>query len=221
MRVLYSTVLLASENLALGRVGFGATWNGEPIIDPVAYFRAANTTVFGRGDGPETFGFRVWRFFASEAAALLFCGTHRSTLPVQADLVLVNESETIAMRMADAVRAVQVLQRTEVAVLLEYKFTGSLFQSDDVPEDSTVPSADTVKTGYVALSANDETATIAFDVAFGAAPKFVCCQICPPTGSGGFDAWPIDDTIASTGFTAKFGGLVPGAGYKLRWTAIL
>jgi hypothetical protein len=216
---LYAGTLLHSENLAHGRVGAGAAWNGEPVIDEVQFFRAANATVYGRADGPERFTQRVWRFFSSEAAALTFAATHRSTLPLQGDLTLRDDAGTVALTMAGAVRAVRIEEIDGLAVLVEYTFTGSRFASDDVPEIPDDPP--NVKTGIVTLDADDESKAVAFDIAFGAAPKFVGVQIAPPTGEPGFDAWPVKDTITASGFTAKLGAIVPGTGYELRWTAIL
>lgn len=220
MRITYSDTLISSDDLTLGRVGSGSSWNGQPILDVVAFFRAAQSTVYGRHDGPEEFTQRVWRTFDTRAEALIFCGTHRSTLPLQADLTIVNDDESAALVMADAVREVRISRLVGLAVLVDYKWTGAGFSSGDVPGE-TVTDDDTVKTGYVALSVNDETKAVTFSPSFGATPKFVGVQICPPTGEGGFDAWPLEDTITPDGFTAKFGGLVPTTGYKLRWAAIL
>lgn len=221
MRVTYSNTLLSAEDLALGRVGFGATWNGQPILDVVTFFRSAQSTVYGRGDSPEEFTQRVWRFFNTEAAALSFCALHRSSLPVQADLVIVDDAETIALRLADAVRQVGIAQRVGTAVLVDYKFTGSGFTSEDVPEDTTTPIADRVKTGYITLTPGAESGSIAFDVAFGSKPK-IFLQLNPPTGGQMFPAHPVRDTITAAGCDYTLGAAVPASGtYELAWTAIL
>lgn len=221
MRVTYSNTLISSENLALGRVGFDATCNGQPITDVVAYFRAAQSTVFGRADGPEEFTQRVWRFFNTEAAAITFFASHRKSLPLQADLVIVDQAETIAFRLADAVRTVQMVQRKGIAVLVDYKFTGSVFESEDVPETDLSEIDDIVKSGLVTLVAGAESGSVAFLTSFGSIPKVVL-QVCPPTGGTMFNAAPPYDAITVDGFDYILGFPVPATGtYKLAWTATL
>jgi hypothetical protein len=216
---LYAGTLIHSENLAHGRVGAGASWNGEPIIDEVQFFRAANATVFGRADGPERFSQRVWRFFATEAAALTFAGTHRSTLPLQGDLTLSDDAGTVALTMAAAVRAVRIAQIAGVAVLVEYTFTGSRFESDDVPDIPDDPP--NVKTGVIDLEIGDESKAVAFAVAFGASPNFCDAVVTVPTGEAGIRASPIEGTITAAGFTAKLSAAVTVEGCKLRYFAAL
>ena len=220
MRITYSDTLISSDDLTLGRVGSGSSWNGQPILDVVAFFRAAQSNVYGRHDGPEEFTQRVWRTFDTQAQVLTFCATHRATLPLQADLTIVDDDETAALVMADAVREVRISRVIGLAVLVDYKWTGSGFASGDVPGD--IPTDDSaVKTGYVSLSASDESKDIAFDIPFGATPKFADAVICPPPGNGGFEAWPVEGTLTASGFTAGFAAAVPGSGYVLRWIAAL
>lgn len=219
MRALFAGTLISSENLAHGRVGSGASWNGEPVVDEVLFFRAANTAVWGRADGPERFALQVWRFFGSEAAALTFAGTHRSTLPLEGDLVLVDDVQSVALRMAGAVRGVQIAERRGLAVLVQYTFTGSRFVSDDVPGDPDDPS--NVKTGVIDLEIDDEEKAVVFAVPFGAEPNFVNAVVSVPVGEAGLRAHPVEGTISASGFTAKLSAIVTVEGCKLRYFAAL
>jgi hypothetical protein len=216
---LFAGTLIHSENLAHGRVGAGASWNGEPITDEVQFFRAANATIYGRGDGPERYTRRVWRFFSSEAAVLTFAGTHRSTLPLQGDLTLRDDAGTVAITMHNAVRGVRIEQIAGLAVLVEYTFTGSRFQSDDVPEIPDDPP--NVKTGVIDLEIGDGSKVVTFAVSFGAAPNYCDAVVSVPTGEAGIRAWPIQGTITASGFTAKLSAAVTVEGCKLRYIAAL
>lgn len=219
MRILYSTTVLADDsNLAVGRVPAGLTWNGEPIIDAFNFFRDALATVYGRGDGPEVFAFTLWADFASEAAAILFCSTHRASLPLQADLLLTDTAATYALRMASAVRSVQIVRRIGLAVQVQYKFTGRQFLSEDVaadPEDT-----DLVKYGTATPASGDESVAIVFDTPFGGSPRFFCLTLVPPGGSppvivAGYSG------VTAAGFTALLAAGLPADGYTAYWKAEL
>lgn len=220
MKVKYSTTWLASGGLD-GTAG--ASWNGAQINDEAVFFRAAAASYFARGGRSTVFSFRVAKTFESEAALLLWAATHFSTLPGQADLILTDDAGTVAVTLVDAVidqpRIGNVIGN---AAFIEYTFKGGLFESDDVPEDSVVPSEDTVKANLVTLEAAAESGSIAFAIAFGSAPKGLILTICPPTGGTTFDAYPVQDTITAAGFDYVLNFPVPASGtYKLSWTAIL
>lgn len=219
MKVKYSTTWLATGRL---EGTSGSSWNGAQINDEVAFFRAAAASFFARGGRSTTFAFRVAKTFESEAALLFWAATHFSTLPTQADLILTDDDETVAVMLADAViDQPRIANVIGVSLLIEYTFRGGLFESEDVPEDSVVPSANTVKTGTVTLAAAAESGSVAFAVGFGTIPK-VTVQLCPPTGGQTFNAYPIWDTITADGFDYELDAPVPASGtYKLSWTAIL
>ncbi|MDD2763488.1 MAG: hypothetical protein PHE83_05880 [Opitutaceae bacterium] len=219
MRITYSTTLICSDQVALGRLGAGASWQGQPIIDAAQFFRAAVATVYGRGDGPEEFSLRVWALFATVAAALHFCGTHRASLPVQADLILVDEGGTIQLRMADAVRSVRIVERRGLAVLVDYNFTGSKFASEDVSAEPDP--TDLMKVGILDLTGGDESKAVVFDVPFASSPRAVHVTVLAPAGGFVIGAGVDESTRTTAGFTARFGAAIPATGYKLSWTAIL
>lgn len=221
MSIRFASTILATPSVAAGRIGpSGITLNGQPVADIWQAVGADYATVFGRGDGPVELGFSVTRLFSSEAAMLTFVGTHREALPNQDDLYWTDEAESVALLLEDALREVRFSALTARSVRVDYKFTGSRFVTDDVPEAPT--DSDTVKAGIEDLSVDDATKAIAFPVAFASAPRFVDAKVVVPTaGDDGFDAWPVESSITAAGFTVKLGALVPAAGYKLRWMALL
>ena len=221
MRAVYSNTLVASPNLAAGRTGpTGLSFNGQPVIDEAQLFRAAYATLYGRGDGPVECGFTTWVQRPSEAALMLFMGTFRETLPVQADLVLTDDAETVSVRMVDAIREVTFGRVVGVTVQVNYRFRGARFTSEDVielPEDS-----DTVKVKTVALTAGEVSKAVTFDSPFASVPRGVTAQLLLPTSSAQALGVYIDkSTITEGGFTVLFDAAVPASGYELSITAIL
>lgn len=126
----FGDVLIASDDLALGRVGSGAVLNNDTILDVFQYFRAQDSVVVSRGDGPDQFGIKVWALFTTEADALAFFLSHRRTLPLQDDLTILDDADVALFTMSDAARSVKMLQRAGAAVLVEYVFTGSHFEAE-------------------------------------------------------------------------------------------
>jgi len=221
VRVLYSTTLLASPSLALGRVGpFELTGpSGECIVDEFSFMRADFATLYARGRKPKQFSFKVTALFASEAALLYFLATHEDILPKQADLTLIDDDAAVALVMADAVVNVQVSQVRGVACEVTYNFRGSRFTSEDVPEDLE-EDTDRMKVGVANLAEGDESKAIVFDNPFASAPRGIVVTLIKPIGGDGFRV-DLEDDITEAGFTVKLGAAVPASGYKLSWTAIL
>lgn len=218
MRALFSTTVISSDNLAVGRAGFGSQWNGQPVVDVVQFFRAANAVVYGRADGPETFSLSVWAFFGSEADALTFCTGHRAALPLQADLVLIDHEETVALRLANAVRTVVINQRIGLAVLVQYSFTGARFLTEDVPD--APEDIDLVKYGTATPAAAAESIAIVFGTPFGSEPRFFVLTLEPAAGQPAIAVLGYG-SITAAGFTAILAAALPTTGYIARWKAEL
>jgi hypothetical protein len=216
----YSSTLLASPNLATGRVGpSGISLNGETIFDDAAFFRADFATLFGRGRGPRTFEFTVLAIFSSESDAITFAATHEDGLPVQADLVLTDDADTLSLRMADAISQASIGRIIGVSVEVHYRFTGARFIQES-PADIPDPTTDSMKVGQQNISAADESAVVTFPAAFGAAPTYVNLIVEEPVAAAPVSVVGLENVTAA-GFTAKFSAAVPGSGYKARWQAIL
>jgi hypothetical protein len=219
VRILYSSSLLCSSNPALRLGPVEPTFNGQPVIDAWQALGADFFTVYGRGDGPDEFSFGVWHKFSSEAEVIAFKFGHRQSLPVQADLTVTDDAETVAWTMADAVRSVRIAQVMGLSVLAAYTFTGSRFESDDVPGAPT--DSDTVKAINQALTSGTVEQAIAFDTAFASAPRGITLQLSAPDGGAMF-GWQIrESTRTAAGFTVDFDAAVPAAGYKLTGIAVL
>jgi len=219
--ITYSSTTLASSNLALGRVGpSGLTFTGTPLVDVAQFFRAANATVYGRGDGPEECAFSVLVGpFASEADALNFAALHRSSLPLTGTLTIVDDLGVTAVQLANAVREVRVGQIIGVSVRLDYKFTGSVFTSTSVPVYPT--DTDLVKAINQALTSGTTSQAIAYDVAFSSSPRGITLQLSAPDGGLMF-GWQIRESSRTpAGFTVDFDAAVPATGYKLTGIALL
>jgi hypothetical protein len=218
--ITYSTTLLASSNLALRRVGpAGITCNGEPVTQIEQLFRADFATVFGRGDGPVTFGFAVEVDFDTEAELLAFLLTHRETLPVQAALTLVDVAATVAFVMADAVRRVAFSSVKGNSVLVEYSFTGARFASEAVPAAPT--DTDTVKAIDHALTISTVSQAIVYALPFASSPRGIVLTLSAPDGGTMFGFQIRESTRSATGFTVDFDAAVPASGYKLTGLAVL
>ncbi len=219
MRILFSTTLIADDNLAVGRVANNLTWNSEPVIDTFSFFRDSLATVYGRSDGPMVLAFEVWHFFSSEAAAVAFCCTWRDQLPLQADLLLTDAAATYAIRMASAVRAVQVGRRIGLAVPVQYSFTGRQFLSEDVP-DTDPEDEDMTKRGTELPEQDDESVAIVFETPFGAPPTWFDLKLVPPGGSPAIAVVGYSG-ISANGFTALLAAALPAGGYTAYWKAEL
>lgn len=220
MRAYLSNTLIASPNIADGCVGpAGLSWNGAPILDVAQIFRAPFATVFGRGDGPEEFAFSSTWNFSTTGEALIFCSSHRTTLPVQADLTLVDDDGVTSVVMRGAVRDVRIGSVRGTSVQVDYKFTGSKFDLlEDVPEFSEDP--DHMKVDVVDLNADDESVAIVFATPFGDVPRKPDLIIEAPFGQPAIGVVGVRDVTAA-GFTAVFSAALPSSGYKGRWSAIL
>ena len=74
--------------------------------------------------------------------------------------------------------------------------------------------------GIIALSLNDTSKAIVFNLAFTSAPAVQCRILLPDNTQPGVDAWPDYSTLTAAGVTILFGNAIPGAGWKLSWSAI-
>ncbi len=214
MRITYSSTLLCSSDPAQRHGPVSPSFNGQPVIDVAQLFRADNATVYGRGDGPVEFGFSAWHKFASEAEVVLFCATHRETLPVQADLTVTDDEETVAAVMEDAVRTVRIAEVFGTSVLVQYGFTGSRFTSEEVPDAPT--DTDTVKAYDIALTEGTIEQAVAYDTPFASNPRAIPLpSLCIPEGGSSFGMVIDQASRTAAGFTVKFENAVPAAGYRI------
>lgn len=221
MRVIYSTTLLASPQLALGRVGpfeLGGP-NGEAIVDEFNFFRADFATLYARGRKARQFTFKVTALFNSEAGALYFLATHEDVLPQQADLILVDEDDTRQLVMEDAVVSVQFGRVRGASVEVTYLFRGARFTSEDVIEDLE-EDTDRMKVGTQPITIEDESAAVVFANPFASTPRSVGAIIEAPTGEPAVAVVGVRD-VSLAGFTVVFAAAVPAADYVLRWKATL
>jgi hypothetical protein len=221
VRIVTPTTLLASSSLAIGRVGpFDMAFNGQPVLQVEQLLRADSALVIGRGDGPVEFSFSVQALFASAAKAVQFCALHRETIPLQTDLHVDDEDAGIYLLLADAVREIRFGQVRGSSVLVNYKFTGARFTSEDVPEDLEEDTS-RMKVGVTALIEGDTEKVVTFDNPFASAPRFIGVTLRTPSGGDSFRIDTPKDDISAGGFKAKLGAAVPGSGYEFSWTAIL
>lgn len=215
----FGSSILANDSLAVGRVPFGASLDGQTLVDAFTPFRGDHATVFGRGRGPRVYAVTVQRLFSTTAAALQFMLTHEDVLPVQDDLTYVDDVAGIAYTMADAVAQARILERRGTVVFVAYTFTGSRFESDDVPDAPT--DTDTVKAINQSLTAATASQAIAFDVPFASAPRAITLALSAPDGGTMFGFQIRESTRTAAGFTVDFDALVPASGYKLTGLALL
>jgi hypothetical protein len=220
VRIIASNTLLASDSLAAGRVGpVDMAFNGEAVVDSSQLFRAASAVVFGRGDGPVEFSFRVRALFGTHAKAVRFCALHREIIPVECELHVEDTDEGIYLSMAQAVRSVRFGPVVGCSVDVFYTFRGAKFESEDLPEDLE-ENTDIMKVGTANLSEGDESKAVTFENPFASIPRSVDAVVERPSGQPPIGVAGVAD-VTEAGFTVLFLGIVPAANYKLRWKATL
>ena len=74
--------------------------------------------------------------------------------------------------------------------------------------------------GIAALTLNDVSKAIVFNLAFTAAPAVQCKIILPDNTQPGIDCWPDYSTLTATGVTILFEAAIPASGFKLSWQAV-
>lgn len=220
MRIIASNTLLASDTLAVGRVGpVDMAFNGEAVVDSAQLFRASSAVVYGRSDGPVEFSFRVRALFSTHAKAVRFCALHREVIPVECELHVEDTDEGIYLSMLQAVRSVRFGPVIGCSVDVFYTFRGAKFESEDLPEDLE-ENTDIMKVGTSALSADDESKAVTFDNPFASVPRSVDAIIEAPSGQSPVAVVGVRD-VTESGFTAVFAAMIPAANFTLRWKATL
>lgn len=218
MRITYGTAEIASDNLALGRVGPRAySLNGRQVVDAAEFFRAATTTFYGRGNRSVAVGFEVQRFFATEGRALRFANLHYNDLADEGDLLLTLDDVTIALEDA-VLEGADVVEINGLSVVVRYTLRGGAFTSDAtaLPE----PDETMTRSGLATVAADAATVDVVFSSPLGGVPFVPGGTLMMPTAGGDVIFWaPIEDTITASGFTAALAGPPSGAGYKLPYQA--
>jgi hypothetical protein len=218
MRITYGAVELASDNLALGRVGpAGVVLNGVQVVDPAEIFRAATTTYYGRGNRSVALSFAVLRFFATEAAAARFIATHHNDLEDEGDLLLTQDDETLSLPGA-VLEAVGFDGWAGCGVRVTYTLRGSAFEAGASPLPEPDPSM--TRHGLADVDADATTVDVVFSSPLPGVPFVPGAVLMMPTAGGDvIFASPIEDTITAAGLTFSLSGPPSGAGYKLPYQA--
>lgn len=221
MSIVYSNTTLCSHSAAAARLGpIGLRINGEQQNDVFTLFRADARGGYGRERAVEV-SFLVDCGFSSLSAAQTYAALHFGQLPRQADLIFTDDTDTPVWSLPDAlVEAVSAVSIRGVGVLLEYRFSGGAFESEDI----TLPDGDSdlVKAKVVNLTAGETSKAVTFDSPFAAAPRFVHGVLAIPDGGQAFGVYVRESTRTSEGVTFDFDAAVPASGtYKLLVNAVL
>lgn len=219
MRITFGTAELASDDLALGRVGpVGLALNGSEIVEAVEFFRAAYTTFIERGGRSQEVSFSVERFFASEARALRFLARHHDELPSAGDLRMTLDGETLALpdaKLASVGRG----EWRGLSCRVNYTLRGSAWSADYDPLPEPDPAM--TRTGLATVAADALSVAVVFSSPLPAAPQWVPGAVLqmPTAGGDVIFASPIADTITASGLTFALSGPPSSSGYKLPYQA--
>jgi hypothetical protein len=219
----FASNVLASGNLALGRVGpFDMSVNGQQVVDEVEFFRALRKAFYGRGLRSVEFGFSVQRFFASLARAEAFFFTGYNDLPDEGDLVLgCGEGDADAQNVGIVGAVLDSCDATRLqgtVVVVRYRFRGGRFTTDVSPGPE--PDEDVIRRGTVNIADAATSKAVVFSSVMSGVPVVACNLVMPTTGGDAIFATIIEDTVTTAGFTVAFSGPVPSGSYKLNYIAI-
>lgn len=219
MRITYGTAELASDDLALGRVGpVGFSLNGTQINEEVEFFRALHTEFLDRDGRSEAVSFTVERFFGTEAACVRFLATHRNDLPGKATLLMTLDGETISLSGA-VLDSVQRGEWRGLSCRVTYGLRGPAFATDLTPLPEPDPTM--TRSGLADVADGAETVAVVFSSPLPGVPQLVPGAVLqmPTAGGDVIFAAPIADTITASGLTFALSGPPAGSGYKLPYQA--
>ena len=218
MRITYGDVLLASDNLAKGRVGpVGLSVNGQQIVEQVPLYAIAAAGIFPRGGGSEAVSFAVRRFFATEALAMRFLLLHRADLAASGDLILEQDDQVIALEGAAFLNVTREEWRGS-ALLIRYSFVGAAWSTDIPPAPD--PDESMIRRGLVDVASGATTVAVVFDTPLPTTPVVQGTVLQMPTAGGDvIFAAPIEDTKTTAGVTYALSGPPSASGYKLPYFA--
>ena len=218
--VAFAGVLLASQNVALGRSGpFGQRLNGSQVNDPTAFFGATAGSYYARGNRGTVYSFSVNWLFTTEDACEAFLFDHFRLLPEQGDLVVTASDGTTRILEDAVIDDPQFSEIRGCVCVVTYTFRGGLFVSEDAP-DPDEDGTNAMKLDEVALDMGDESKLVAFVTPFGGVPKVVVTLNVPDAGLP-FSCVVKKTTISAAGFTVQLGAAVPAADYSFTYIAIL
>lgn len=226
MRITFETTQLASPDLALGRVPFGLTLNGEQIVDDAQFFRAAAASVFARGNLGTVLQFSVTRLFSTEKAAEVFALTHAGAVPLEGLVTAVcgetGDQQTVYLEGA-VLQAVAVQSVRGSSVVVQYTIRGGIWTTDvpdEIPGESEASEDFIVmRRAKVPVAAAVDEVVVVFSAPLAAAPV-VKAELYGPTGSAAIGGQVLIDTITVNGFTYKCDAETPNDDYELHYIAV-
>jgi hypothetical protein len=227
VEITLGNTLLASPNLALGRVGpWGLALNGEQLVDAVPFFRADVLQVFARGGFGVTLQFSVTHLFASQRAASAFYLQHAGAIPLEGILSLVvgegDDTETVYLKDA-VVQSIAQPPGRGVAVDVQYTIRGGKFTSDvpaDLPgEHDDAEGFIVMRRGKVSIDAEATSVEVTFSAPLSAVP-IVTANVSRPSGSPAIGCAIREDSISTDGFVVDLDAATPDDTYRLHYTAI-
>lgn len=229
MEITIATTLLASPDLALGRVGpAGLAVNGQQILDDADFFRAAAPTFFVRGTEGVTLQFSVTRLFSSVRAAEAFILLHFNSTPLEGLLTCTcgdaGDTQTVYLRDAK-VQTVQLPGYRGTSVGVQYTIRGAEFTSDVPPEEIPGEPDDgegefiVLRRGKIAIDAAAESVDVVFSSPLSSVPV-VTATVSRPAGSPKVGCTLDEDSVTITGFSVELDAPTPDGTFKLHYIAI-
>lgn len=217
MRIKFANLFLSNGGLE-GPSGLSV--NGDQVIDDAQFFRALASVFYARGNDSTSVSFTVTREHASEKAAEVYVLTHRKNLPKEGDLVFYcgfpgDEQQVALLGAVLAGTSASYLGRTS---RLSYTLQAGLPETDSIPEGEEIDE-DVTRRGKVSIADGASTVSVTFSTMTGT--PYVVATVYHPSGGDQIFATIQEDSITSSGFSAKLSGPVPSGDYKLGYVAIL
>jgi hypothetical protein len=226
VRIQYASIILAPGGL-LGEA-FGATVNGEQVVDETEFFRAAAKAVWPGGNRTQEFSVSVWRRFGSIRAASVFCLMHYGQLPNVGQLAVYcgEPGDLQVATLNEAVLAsVAIVEQRGSSVQVRYSWKGTGWNSDIVPGDDPFPDdpeeeSDVTRRSTVNLPADAVTHEVTFANPLAGTPVVVPSMVIPDGGDL-ISCSIVKGSVSGTGFTVAFSFPIPSSEYQLSYVAIL
>ena len=181
------------------------------------------------------FDFTVWYVYATTVAAEVALLTFPGAVPMtnadngvlQCNCGAENPATSVICYMSGAVLRKIGLKQVGVSIGVRYSFVGPGFTTNaPVTGLPTFPNPNEItqvfRRGKIAITPGATTVAVTFSSALPGSPG--CdpeCYVTAPTGSSGFDAWALTDTVTTAGFTAQLAAACPGSGYFLNYVVFM
>ncbi len=211
MKATFDGTVLADETPARAMTGFAL--NGRQVVQEEQFIRAAQATLFARGNRTLRFSFSVTHTFGTIAEAETFALTHYANL-ADGPATLVFQCGTASEAVSEVYITGAVLENVSnhyvgTCVTFTYAFAGSAITAIvPVTEEEDMPSRSfSIPSGVDTFPVTGQ--------AWPSIPVRVLPHVRIPADGDNIEAHVVDGTITADGFTIQLTGVTPAVGYYL------